>query len=216
MKKFIPCFLMLAGLLSVLSGCGGYDYSAHISDERSDLFRAETEDFTLTVACVEREHPFLTDGVAAERSRMLEAVLAAPAGSEYEIYFLEDAPKGGDMSFRSVSSDYYYSRSVEQFPSGSLSLRIVKDGVAEDLLATSVKTEHTLSPQQALDKALSAEKAKIDGMMSGGKFHGEFHVRLLKRDKTYYYVGIVDEKGILSLLLDSETGEVLARRQTET
>ena len=193
MKKFIPCFLMLAGLLSVLSGCGGYDYSAHISDERSDLFRAETEDFTLTVACVEREHPFLTDGVAAERSRMLEAVLAAPAGSEYEIYFLEDAPKGGDMSFRSV-----------------------KDGVAEDLLATSVKAEHTLSPQQALDKALSAEKAKIDGMMSGGKFHGEFHVRLLKRDKTYYYVGIVDEKGILSLLLDSETGEVLARRQTET
>ena len=51
-------------------------------------------------------------------------------------------------------------------------------------------------------------------MTRGGVFYGEFHVRLLRRDKTYYYVGIVNSKGdILSLLLDSETGEILARRE---
>lgn len=45
---------------------------------------------------------------------------------------------------------------------------------------------------------------------------GEFHVRLLRRDANYYYVGIVDGKGhTISLLLDSETGETLARRESD-
>lgn len=206
---------MAAGLLFALTGCGTYDYSAHISDERSDLFVAETEEFTLTVSCVTRENPYLLDGIVATRSKLVEAVLAehTPTGAEYEVYFLEDVPRGGDMSFRSTTGDYSYTRSVETFPSGSVSVRVVKNGAQTDLLATSVKTEHTLSVQSALDKAISAEKTRVDAMTRDGAFCGEFHVRLLHRDKNYYYVGIIDEQGgILSLLLDSETGEVLARR----
>jgi len=39
-------------------------------------------------------------------------------------------------------------------------------------------------------------------------------VRLLRRNTNYYYVGIVDTDGkTISLLLNSETGEVLARRE---
>ena len=46
-----------------------------------------------------------------------------------------------------------------------------------------------------------------------GRLNAEFYVRLLKRDKPYYYVGITDRDGnTLSLLLDGATGEVLARR----
>ena len=51
-------------------------------------------------------------------------------------------------------------------------------------------------------------------MTQNGKFNGEFRVRLLKRDKTYYYVGIVGKDGgELSLLLDAESGALLARRE---
>ncbi len=216
MKKCFLAFLSLFLLLPALSACGKYDYSAHISDERSDLFLAETEDYTLTVACVSREHPFLLDGIAAPRTDLLEAVLTekTPSGAEFELYFLEDVPRGGDMSFRSTTGDWFYSRTAERFPEGSVSVKVVKDGVAEELLATGVKTEHTLSSREALARAVEAEREKIGGMTVGGKFCGEFHVRLLRRDKNYWYVGIVDGGGgILALLLDSETGEVLARRQ---
>lgn len=41
-------------------------------------------------------------------------------------------------------------------------------------------------------------------------------MRLLRRDKNYYYVGITDCTGkTISLLLNAETGEVLARRVRE-
>lgn len=216
-KSFLP-FLTLLLLLPALSACGKYDYSAHISDVKSDLFLAETETYTLTVSCISREYPYLCDGVAASRSNLLEAVLTekTPSGGEYELYFLEDAPKGGDMSFRSVTGDYFYSRSAEEFPEGSLSVRVVKDGVNEELLATSIKNENTLSPEEALEKAVTAEHETIEKMTRGGRFCGEFHVRLLRRDKNYYYVGIINEQGdILALLLDSETGETLARREPQ-
>ena len=118
------------------------------------------------------------------------------------------------MSFRSVTGDWFYSRSVEAFPSGSLSVKVVKDGAQEEILATSVKTENTLTPREALEKAVDAEHDALAKMTRNGVFYGEFHVRLLRRDKNYYYVGVIDSEGnILALLLDSETGEVLARRE---
>ncbi len=218
MKKYFLSFMTLLLLLPALAACGKYDYYAHVSDEKSDIFRAETESYTLTVSCVSREYPYLCDGVAAARSDLLEAVLAekTPSGAEYELYFLEDVPRGGDMSFRSVTGDYFYSRSTEHFPDGSVSVKVVKNGVSEEILATSVKSENTLSVRDALEKAVSAEKETVDKMTRGEHFYGEFHVRLLRRDKNYYYVGIINEQGgILALLLDSETGEVLARKERD-
>lgn len=217
MKRFFLSFLTLSLLLPLLAGCGKYDYAAHISDERSDLFLAECDDFTVTVSCVSREYPYLCDGVAATRSDLVEATLAerSPSGAEYEIYFLEDVPRGGDMTFRSVTGDFYYSRSVETFPTGSISLKIVKNGAPTEIMATSVRTEKTLSCGEALSKAIEAEKPAVEKLMRGGKFCGEFHVRLLRRDKNYFYVGVISEQGdILSLLLDSETGKELAKRVT--
>ena len=216
MKGYFLSVLSLLLLLPALSACGTYDYYDHVSDEKRDIFCAETEVYTLTVSCVRREYPFLCDGVAAQKSDLLEAVLAEkdPSAAEYEIYFLEDVQKGGDMSFRSVTGDWFYSRTAEKFPEGSLSVRIVRDGTAEEIALTSVKTENTLSPEEALKKATDSEKDYLAKMTRGGVFYGEFHVRLLRRDKTYYYVGIVNSEGdILSLLLDSETGEILARRE---
>ena len=206
---------MLLSLLPVLAACGKYDYSKHVSDERSDLFIAQTEEFTLTVACVDREYPFNADGVASTRTKTVEVVLAEAelSGAEYEVYFLEDVPRGGDMSFRSVTGDYFYSRGTERFPEESISLRVVKDGQPQDILATTVKNEHTLTTIEALEKATAAEQESLTRMTVDGVFRGEIHVRLLRRDTNYYYVGFVNEKGgTIALLLDGETGEVLARR----
>ena len=49
-------------------------------------------------------------------------------------------------------------------------------------------------------------------MTAGSTFEGEFTVRLMRRSRNYYFVGITGKKENAALLLDAETGEVLARR----
>lgn len=215
MKRTIAPLLIAVILLPALSACGKYDYFSHVSDLKSDIFCAETEDFTLSVSCVKREHPFLTDGVVSPLSSSVEAVLTEknPSGAEYSIAL--GGGSAGEMSFRSVTGDYYFSRGTSEFPEGSLSVRVIRDGTATDLVATSVKTKDTLPPESALSKAIEAERETVGAMTRGKTFFGEFHVRLLRRDKTYYYVGIVSDSFTVSLLLDSESGEVLARRKTD-
>ena len=213
MKK-ISTLLLLAGLLPLLTGCQrGPDYFSYVSELRSDLFVASEQEFTLTVACISREHPYVNDGIKAPLSDIVEITLEGDA-DEYSVYILGEEAMGGEMSFRNTRGDFYYSQGVKSFPEGSVTLRVEWQDTSREIVATSVKTEHTLSPEKALDCALKGESATLERMQADGRFCGEFYVRLLRRDKNYYYVGIVDTKGkMISLLLDSESGEVLARHE---
>ncbi len=219
MKKRLIPFLLVIALLPVLAACGGnYDYTVHISEAKSDIFRAETEEFTVTVSCVSREYPFGLDGIACPKSDIVEISLipAEKLSDEYTVELDMGTGKiGGEMSYRNAFADYYLSESVDAFPDKTVSVTVSWGEETREITATSVKNENTLSVEDALGCAIEAENERIERMTSGGSFCGEFHVRLLRRDKNYYYVGIIDRDGeTLSLLLDSETGEVLARRDT--
>ena len=191
------------------------DYYSHASEIRSDIFRAEAEDFTLTVSCISREYPYVSDGIAAPKTNLLEISLATDLREEFSVYLIGDTKIGGETSFRNTRGDYFYSEGVKQFPDTAVTVRVEwKDG-SREFTATSVKNERTLTPKEALNKALSNEKETLAGMTKNGQFEGEFYVRLLRRDKNYYYVGIVSkDAGVISLLLDGESGEVLARRES--
>lgn len=219
MKKHILPLLLLLSLPLCLVGCGkSYDYTAHISELRSDIFKAKTDEFTITLSCISREYPYAADGIACPRTDVVEiSLVPAQKGDEdYTVYFkTENGEQGGETSFRNACADYFYSESVSAFPEGSVSMRIGWDNETREITATSVKTAETLTAAEVLNKAIEAEKDRIARMTDGGVFLGEFHVRLLRRDKNYYYIGIVDRDGeTLSMLLDSLTGEVLARRDT--
>lgn len=217
MKKYIPSVLLLLGLLPLLTACGGYDYKKHVSEIRSDLFCAETEEYSLTLACISREYPYALDGVAAERSDLVEITLVPTQNTaeKFTITVLGEQSWGGEMSYRNVRGDYFYSQGVTSFPEGSVTLRVTCGDGEQEIVATSVKNEKTLSPDEALSFALKHEKQTVNVLMQNGSFAGEFHVRLLRRDTNYYYVGITDTNGAtVALLLNSETGELLARRET--
>ncbi len=215
MKKLLFLFIPLLAL-PMLAGCRGEDYTKYLSYVRSDVFVAETEDFSLTLSCVTREVPYASDGVACAGQQLLEIELTPTQADGTENYsvVLEGTPSlSGELSYRSVKGDWFLSQSVTSFPEGSVSLRLIKDGEATELTASSVKTENTLTPEEAVSFAVQAENELIGRMTAGKTFHGEFQVRLLRRGRTYYYVGIVGEKENAALLLDAETGEVLARRK---
>lgn len=216
MKKILCSVCVLAGMIPALTGCGSYDYSAHVSEVRSDIFCAETEEFSLTLSCTEREYPYASDGIACPMSKVVE-ISVTPIECDLdglEIAFTDGQGTGGEASFRNTHGDYFYSFGVTEFPAQSVSLALKWKSGERELTATSVKNEKTISAEKALDCAISAEKDKISRMTKNKRFYGEFYVRLLRRNTNYYYVGIVDESGsTLSLLLDSETGEILARRE---
>ncbi len=205
--------------LPLLAACGKpYDYSAHVSELRSDIFKAETDEFSVTLSCVSREYPFAADGVACPKADLVEiSLVPVQKNDTYSVFFkTSTGEQGGEAAFRNACGDYFFSESVTAFPEGSVSIRVTWNDETREVTATSVKNQKTLSPSDVLQKVVSAEKDRIDRMTSGGQFLGEFHIRLLRRDKNYYYVGIVDTDGdTLSLLLDSESGEILARRDSK-
>ncbi len=215
------CFWFVPFLLSLplLAACGGkYDYTRHISEIKYDIFRAETEEFSVTLSLSSREYPYADDGVACTRTNLAEISLVPAGGlsADFCVYVVQgESEWGGEASFRNVRGDYYYSQGVETFPEGSVSLRIEWESETRELVATSVKTADTISPEEALSFAVAHESEAIAKLTENGVFRGEFRVRLLRRDDTYYYVGIIDADGrTISLLLNSETGEVLARRES--
>lgn len=216
-KHSIPCLLLLLFPL-LLAACGkSYDYSAHISELRSDIFIAETDEFSLTLSCISREYPYAADGVACPRADLVEISLVPTVkADDFSMFFkTETGEQGGEASFRNACGDWFFSESVSAFPQNTVSIRVSWGDETREVTATSVKNERTISYTDALNYALTAEKDRIGRMTSGGAFLGEFHVRLLRRDKNYYYIGIIDTDGeTLSLLLDSESGSILARRDT--
>ena len=217
-KKILAAFLPLLFSLLVLlplAGCAKtYDYTAHLSEIRRDIFLAETEEFTLTLSCAEREHPYASDGIACPRSMLMDAVLIPKDKSVENFTILLDG-WGGEMSFRSVEDDWFFSAGCQSFPEKSVSITLEWEGEKREVLATTIKNEATMSAEEALEIAISHEEATVSSLTKDGVFQGELRVRLLRRDVNYYYVGIVAPNGkTVSLLIGAESGEVLARRES--
>ena len=99
------------------------------------------------------------------------------------------------------------------FPEGSVDVRVVWGGKEVAIAATSVRTPQTISPEEALSRFVKSESEALSRMEREGVFCGEFRVRLLRRDKNYYYVAVTDGEEHIALLLDAQTGETLARRE---
>ena len=214
-KRFLP-LLGAAALLPALAACAPYDYSDRVSQVRSDLFLAQTEAFSLTLACLEQEYPYADDGIPCPMTRSVQIVLEpieAPKGG-VEIYVGEgEAQWGGEASYSTTFGHYTLSAGVEEFPAESVALTVVYGDTTHTLAATSVRTDETLSPAEALARGVEAERETLESMQREDAFCGELCVRLIHRDKNYYYFAVTDGTRRVALLLDAETGEVLARRE---
>ena len=211
-------FLLLVPLFALpfLAACKQEDYSRHLSDVRSDLFVAETEEFSLAISCITRETPYAADGIACNTLKLVEITLKPSQDTDgskiYRIALSGEPAVSGELSYRTVKGDYFLSQGVSAFPEGSVTVRLSEAGKTTEIAATSVRTEKTLSPEEALNFAVDAERELVGRMTAGGTFEGEFTVRLMRRSRNYYFVGITGKKENAALLLDAETGEVLARR----
>ena len=211
------CLLISTVFLCLFCGCKNeLDYFAYVSELRSNILLAEADGFLLRVHAVEKELPYLSDGIPQERSTRTEIYLVAPAGDKTcnVAFSCGKREYGGEMSFDNVKTEYYFSCSLDISAERELPVRIEYGETVLELVAHSVKTENTITPQAALHTLQKAESELFASMTDKYGFSGEIYLRLIYEDSPYYYVGVINRNGeVNAFLLNAETGKILAKRK---
>lgn len=215
--KKLLLFITCAFFTFPLASCSEkIDYFESVSELRNNVFVCETDTFYLRAYSLEKEYPYLFDGVANEKTCLTEIFLTAPSGDkECVITFTVDGKTyGGDMSYDNVKSEYYYSCSLNASTLSSLQFTVVYDKTEYLLTANSAKNSDTLTPREILQKVFSHNPALFENLTDKYGFNGEICIRLLYEEEPYYYVGVTDRQGKTSaFLLSGKSGKVLASRE---
>ena len=220
-RRFLPLKTLLCAravfLCVFFTACNQkVDYFGYVSELRSDIFLAEADGFSLRIYAVTKENPYVMDGIPKERSSRVEAYLVAPEGDKTcnFSFTCEGQSYGGEMSFDNVKTEYYYACTLDIASVSELPCRIEYGDKTLELIARSVKTSDTLTPQNVL-KNLETEEAELFSSLTDKYgFAGEIYLRLIYEDAPYYYVGIIDRNGnIHAFLINAKTGKVLAKRR---
>lgn len=215
--KILSSALVVPAALLVLGSCSKtIDYYDYVSELRSNLLVGSKNNLSLCVFAVEKENPYVADGIKRETTHRAEIYLTAPTGVDsYDISFTYGGKEyGGDMSFDNVKLEYFYSCSLDLSAATEISFTVSFDENTAELTAASVRRETTLTPREVLNKIQTSESEIFKSMTDRNGFAGEIYLRLIYEENPYYYVGIIDREGkILALLVDSEDGKILAKRE---
>lgn len=203
-------FILSAGACSSRS-----DPFDSVSELRSNILVGRYNNISLVAHAVERENPYAADGYCREKTPLAEIRLSAPSGLDYGLSFsYGEKDYGGDMSFDNVRAEYFYSCTLDLSEASEITFTVTWEDGSAEIPAATVRTENTLSAKEVLEKVREAESEKFSSMTDRNGFAGEIYLRLIYEDAPYYYVGIIDRNGdILALLVHSESGKILARRE---
>ena len=216
--RLLALFVVLLIACTLVVGCkkSDPDYFAFVSENRSNILLAEEDGFSLRVYAVEKEYPYLADGIKRETSTRTEIYLTAPSGDKtYNLAFEIDGKSyGGELSFDNVKTEYYFSCSADAGNLQTLQCTLSFGETQKVLTAQTVKTPDTLSSKQILQNLQKTESELFSSLTDEYGFAGEIYIRLIFEEHPYYYLGVIDGSGkITAFLLSAETGKILAKRQ---
>ena len=125
LKSAILLLSMLC--LAFFAGCKKeIDYRPYVSELRSNILLASEETFSLRIYAVDKESPYIADGIPRECNMRVEVYLTAPEGKETcNVFFTVDGQEyGGEMSYDNVKAEYFFSCSVDVSESECLPCRV--------------------------------------------------------------------------------------------
>ncbi len=216
-SKRIKAFLLLLLLpVALFFGCKRQlDYFSYASEVRSNIFLAQEGDFSLLIYAVQKETPYVADGIPQESSHRFEARFTAVSGDKNAsiTFQIDGKAQGGELSYDNVKSEYFYSCTLDVSKLTEIECHIEYGEQSFLLTAKSVLTAETLTPKNALDKLIEDERDLFNGMTDEYGFSGEIYIRLLYEESPYYYLGVIDREGNThAFLMNAETGKILAKR----
>ncbi len=215
-RFFALVFLFFTFLLFPFSACSKtVDYFSYVSELRDNVFLAQSEEYSLKIYSVVKEHPYIADGIKNEVSNRAEFYLYAPNGKkDYCISFSVNGENfQGDMSFDHVKGEYYYFCSLDIASEQEITCDFTAENENFSLCAKTVKTPSTLDAKSILNCVLANQSDLFSSLTDSYGFAGEIYLRLLYEDFPYYYVGVIDRNAnATAFLLNGETGKILASR----
>ena len=218
LTALLKSFLLLLSLLTfvVFSACKKeVDYLPYVSEIRSNILLANDGAFALRVYAVNKENPYIPDGIPHETNTRVEIYLTAPEGKEAcKIFFTFDGQEyGGEMSYDNVKAEYFFSCTLDVSKVKTLPCRVEYGARQLELNALTIRKNDTLNTQGILKALQTAEPDIFTSLTDQYGFAGEIYIRLIYEENPYYYIGIIDRNGnINAFLLNAQTGKLLAKR----
>lgn len=210
--------LLCCVFLASFSGCKKkIDYFDYVSELRSNILLAENDSFVLRIYAVEKENPYVSDGIPKETAIRTEIFLTAPSGEQLCTidFSIKDKKYGGEMSYDCVKAEYYFSCSLNLSNTQEVVCDITYGEQKVALTAKSVLNEKTLSPTNVLQRLQKTETELFHSLTDKFGFKGEIYLRLIFEELPYYYVGIIDREGnVYAFLINAETGKIVAKRKS--
>ena len=191
------------------------DYFDYVSELRSNILVAQTQNYALKAYAVEKEYPYSPDGIPRDITKRAEIYFTAPSGDKtcHVAFSVNGTPYQGELSYDNVKAEYFFSVSADISTLKSLDFQITYGEEKVNLTATTVKKETTLSPRQVLDKLRENAPSVFTELTSVDGFVGEIYIRLICEVEPYYYIGLIQKSGeIQAYLLNSNTGKILAHK----
>jgi hypothetical protein len=211
MKKIVFIVTLCFCILSFNAACTkDVDFTEYISELRENIYMYDDGDFTLKIYSGKRESPYCSDGICGDISDFCEVFVSfEKSPQDLEIYV---DGQGGQMSYRSVTNDFYLSFTPEKNLGESVEIELIKDGKKLEFSAPSVKYDGVISPISALECVEEYDEQTFSSLKSGTTFSAEIYIRLLYDEGCYYYVGVCTQKQISAYLVDGENGNIIATR----
>lgn len=215
MKKFLTCLILCLPFSFAFTACKkSVDYFSYVSEYRKRVYYYEDDAVSLKIYSVDKETPYALDGVKGN------------VGNVTEIYFeydknasevnVELSGRGGEMSWLSVTRNYYLSFSGGEISGASVEVKLEIDGEEKKFTVQNVAEEGVIDGKAALNCVREYDAESFDKLTERGVFSGEITVRLLYDNGCYYYVGICDrDKNVHAYLVSGEDGRVIAERESQ-
>jgi hypothetical protein len=213
---FLPLLVCLFSTIFFTACKKETDYFSYVSETCDNILLAKNDVLSVRVYAINRENPYLADGIPREKSRRAEFFIVASSGDSDCILSFSANGKtwGGDASYDGVKAQYYYSCSVDLSNCKTLLCTVQYGGEEYTLEIKSVKTENTLTPKKVLQSLQKTRPEILSALTDDYGFAGEIYVRLLYEENLYYYVGVTDRNGKThAFLFNAQTGKLLAERK---
>jgi len=227
MKKKLFIFTLCAMCLCLFTACGAskIDLNEYIIEERTNLFTACDDMYSVTLSSGMREMDYNLDGIKNDMLEFAVLTLARNDGEplandtyNYSITIGEDILTG---TLDKSQVDNTYSIDLERgIPNDSnVNVNITFTGYtfSQDLSNTSA--DFSVDMKTAIDIANKELANDVKDILSGNNVKIEVVTKILKDYSTeelkryYWYVGVVSTNGdILGVLIDANSGEVIAKK----
>ncbi len=219
---FLPAaVIILLGAIFALSGCqtAMERYDPVISELRDNIFLAASDSYSVNIITGKREEPFLMDGHAGGTREFTVITVSPKSGSAPYSYaaVINGTEYAGELTPHPFADTY--SADIEAFSSDAeIAVTLTSGGNSEKLIAKTVKSEHMITADKAIEIAEKRLKSRVDGFRVNGMLNCEVYVRLLQNpiDNSggyFWYVAFIGEnQAVYAALIDPVSMEIAAIR----